>query len=216
MAIKPANSIDREGPMSGESLAPHLNHAFDYDESPPFAIRFWNESVGISPESAQQRWFEFWLRNDDGVRAVVTKPDDFAFGEAFIEGHLYVNGNMLEAAWVWPKILSRPHRADISRFITHSANSCDRFLYLGRKHSNARDNAGVAISKLSPHFYRKFRGDSMLYSCGLFEDEKTSLRAPKRGRWKLPVQNWGLSNALYLDTGGLLAAWHNFGDLHRQ
>lgn len=163
------------------SLSLVLDTTFAGFDGPPFALRFWDGSVWQSP-SAGSSLFELWFRNSDGLRALLGRPDDITFGELFIQGDVYINGDLVQVLRAWPKIQERLflHRrlsVDTLRpLLTRLRDSYTRRLQNGLLHSKQRDRAAASFSfDQSPEFYRTFLGSSMMYSCGHFASESVEL-----------------------------------------
>lgn len=158
-----------------------FDRIFQSQPGPAFTIRFWDDSNWTSsPEN--DRSFGLWLRNSQALNLLLKHPDDIAFGNAFLRGDLYIEGDFATAISAWPALKSCLRRRltfDLVPFREMAATfagSLPRYVHLGPKHSKERDKVLAAEVFNQPvEFFQTFLGDSLMYASGNFTDETTDL-----------------------------------------
>jgi cyclopropane-fatty-acyl-phospholipid synthase len=131
--------------------------------------------------------FRLVLNHWWSLRLIWLPPYDLRAGEAYVEGHIDIEGDieaaMAAAAWlgtipgglgarrrlVQPllRLPSPPRRTHARRARLH-----------GRRHSKARDRAAIAFHyDLPDEFYKLFLDERQVYSCAYFLDPSESLDA---------------------------------------
>ena len=158
-----------------------LQHLFRECPVRDFAVGFWDGTLW-SPDPSRPPRFTVVVRNPDALALLFEKRDEAALGQAFVDGHLDVTGNLeavfpvaeylLKHAAVSPGMLSRAIHA-VAR---GSRSGRDTSSLPGRKHTKERDaEAARRHYDLSNEFYGIWLDPQMVYSCAYFEHPDETL-----------------------------------------
>jgi cyclopropane-fatty-acyl-phospholipid synthase len=175
---------------------------------PAFTIRFWDDSKWNSSSESKSS-FCLWLRNSQALNLLLKHPDDVSFGNCFLRGDLYIEGDFAKAIYAWPALKSCLRRrltvdlVSLRETISELTDSLSRYVHLGPKHSKERDKAAAAeVFNQPPEFFQTFLGDSLLYASGNFTGESSSLEdAQQRRLTKLCEKLMLPSGGRFLDVG---------------
>lgn len=177
MQISEQRDVDRLPRHVSNSLV----NLFGRYSGPPFAIRFWDNSVWAV--SFQPPVFTFVFRTERVWRKVLSAMNELSLGEGFITGDLDVEGDLYAAFQLAQFLIERAmesHRTPTNVAMLLSANRAlahvRQFMRFGRHHCERRDANSIAYHYDKPAaFYRLWLGESLVYSCAYFHDSKHGL-----------------------------------------
>jgi cyclopropane-fatty-acyl-phospholipid synthase len=179
--------------LSGE--APVRFHAFDGSTAGPA-----DAGVGIE------------IRSRRGLAYLATSPGDVGLARAYIMGDLEVEGDLYTAMTT----LLRPDldlswRAKVRalramggpRLLRPPPRPAQEARLRGRRHSRARDAAAIAHHyDVSNRFYEWLLGESMAYTCALYQTPRTTLEQAQYAKHDLVARKLGLrAGQRLLDVG---------------
>lgn len=200
-----AQSASGQGSCASR-LSPSLEQIFQSYDGPAFAIRFWDDSVWQRHETEK---FEIWLRTERAWRILSSHPDEVSLGQAYIDGELYVRGDLFQALRALPALQQSleenqsTRNIKIREFATYLKDRSARLLRWGPVHSKARDSASISQHYDKPtEFYKLFLGSSMVYSCAYFDSWNTSLERAQYDKLDLICRKLDLKPGdRFLDVG---------------
>ena len=152
------------------------------------------------------------VRSPDALHYVLTAPGELGFARAYVAGAIEIDGDISTA-------LALRHRLPQARLTAREWLAAARMAGVGalrplapppeeahlhgRRHSKARDAAGIAHHyDVSNDFYRLVLGPSMTYSCAVFESETATLEDAQAAKYELVCRKLGLRPGMrLLDVG---------------
>ncbi|MGC2160731.1 MAG: class I SAM-dependent methyltransferase [Silvibacterium sp.] len=148
---------------------------------PPFAIRFWDDSVWAISSHAPV--FTIVFHSERIWKRLLSGMNELSVGEAFVAGDLDVEGDLYAAFQLAQLFIARTiegSEISPSARILLSANrmlaEARRFIRLEKHHSVRRDANSISYHYDKPaEFYRLWLGESMVYSCAYFHDPTQTL-----------------------------------------
>lgn len=186
-----------------------LSQTFEHYDGPNFSIRFWDNSLWFR-ESTEEPTFEIWLRNHNACCALTSHPDEVSLETAYIQGDLYVNGDLFQAVRALPFIRTCVKETSVlwpvtvlQEARTNLKEKSSRLLRWGAEHSRTRDAAAIASHYNKPaEFYRAFLGRSLVYSCGYFQSWEEDINAAQESKMDLICRKLDLKPGdRFLDIG---------------
>jgi cyclopropane-fatty-acyl-phospholipid synthase len=134
--------------------------------------------------------FRVVLHHPWSLRAMLLPPTDLAAGEAYVEGDIDVEGDIVTALAQGRRLAERmpggKTRVEVARGLIGLPRPPRRPHHRrarlrGRPHSPARDRAAIQFHyDLPVDFYRAFLDDSLTYSCAYFLDAGERLETAQR------------------------------------
>ncbi len=190
------------------SIVAEVHRALTARSGVDLPLRLWDGSV-LGPEDAPNRVV---LRHPWSLRSMLLPPSDLAAGEAYVLGHVDVEGDLfgaLESMRHVGKIdLSLGDRLTLARLLLRlprpPRGSMNRRAELrGRQHSLERDRDAIAFHYDLPHdFYRAFLDERLVYSCAYFATTGESLETAQERKLDLVCRKLGVtSDTRLLDIG---------------
>ncbi len=136
------------------------------------------------------------VRSPDALRRIVTAPGELGFARAYVAGDLELEGD------IYAVLALRDRLSDGPRLTVAQAIRAARMLGVrnlrplppppeevrlrGRLHTRRRDADAIAHHyDVSDDFYRLFLGQTMTYSCALFESERSTLEEAQAAKYEL-------------------------------
>ena len=158
----------------------------------PFAVRLWN-GERWSPEPDGPAKFELIFRTPNVVRSLFSRSSALSFGEAYIYGHLEVQGSLLDVFDSGDRLLAlRFSPAEKFRLLRYlwsippAKYSREGIFsgFAGRLASpSARIRAAVNYHYNHPvDFWKLWLDESLCYSCAYFESPDISLAEAQRNK----------------------------------
>ena len=152
------------------------------------------------------------INSSDALRYIAQSPGELGFARAYVSGELEVEGDLM--AGLDPSVdltrlcVSPRQAATILRLVGRElAQRLDpppeEIRLSGRRHDRDRDAAAIAAHYDLPNgFYELLLGDSMTYSCGVFENRTDDLLTAQANKHELVCAKLGLSDGdRLLDIG---------------
>lgn len=190
MADVTSRQADLQTTGDAERCAAILRRIFDSYGRIDFAVRLWNGSTPILPESGEPR-FTLVVNHPAAPRRMFLPPSEVNLGEAFIFGDFDIEGDIFHAtslidyfprlhftvgdlAWLGRNLLALPRdrQADTARPGLRPA---------GQAHSRRRDRETVQFHyDVSNDFYALWLDDLMVYSCAYFETGDEDIHTAQR------------------------------------
>lgn len=148
---------------------------------PPFAIRFWDNSVWTI--SSRAPVFTVVFRSERTWKRLLSGMNELSIGEGFITGDIDIEGDLYAAFQLAQFLVARAvegHQTPPNVFMLRSANrvlaQAQRFMRFGNPHSRHRDANSIEYHYDKPaEFYRLWLGESMVYSCAYFHEVTQTL-----------------------------------------
>jgi cyclopropane-fatty-acyl-phospholipid synthase len=152
------------------------------------------------------------LRSRDALRRIVTMPGELGFARAFVSGDAEIEGDIFSVLTMRDRLptpkLSPRQLVDAMRLLgfkdlTPLPVPKEEIRLRGKIHSKERDAAAVAAHyDVGNDFYSLFLGDTMTYSCAVFEHEDQSLDEAQRNKYELICRKLDLQPGMrLLDVG---------------
>ena len=152
------------------------------------------------------------IASPDALRYVVQSPGELGFARAYVAGVLVIEGDLLAgldgALDLTGLRLAPRHLTAIGRLLGRDTfrrlePPASEVQLSGRLHQRSRDSAAIAAHYGLPNgFYELLLGESMTYSCAVFEDTGQDLATAQHNKHELVCQKLGLSaQARLLDVG---------------
>lgn len=171
-------------------------------------VRLWDGST----LGAHDAGFRVVLHHPWSLRSLLLPPTDLNAGEAYVLGHVDVEGDLFAALGLLHRVTElRPsvgERVDLARMLLRlprpPRRPTDRRARLrGRQHSLERDRAAIAFHYDLPHaFYRAFLDEDLVYSCAYFADPTEPLETAQRRKLDLVCRKLRLdADTRLLDIG---------------
>jgi cyclopropane-fatty-acyl-phospholipid synthase len=201
-------------PTIATSLTPVV--AAFLGESPPVAIRCWDDSVIGDPAAPAT----IAVTSPRALRRLLWAPNELGLGRAYVAGELDVQGDVFAALALRDAIAERDERVKIGLGWRGWLKTLRAALTLGavgrplpppeqearlggRRHSRHRDAAAISHHyDLSNDFYRMVLGETMTYSCAYFPDSDASLDDAQRTKYDVICRKLGLADGMrLLDVG---------------
>jgi cyclopropane-fatty-acyl-phospholipid synthase len=190
MADITSRQMSRETTGHAERCAAILRRVFDGYGPLDFAVRLWDGSTPIVPESGEPR-FTLVINHPAALRRMFLPPSEINLGEAFIFGDFDIEGDIFHAAslidyfpqlnltagdlaWLARNLLALPRdrQADTARPGLRPA---------GQAHSRRRDRETVQFHyDVSNDFYALWLDDLMVYSCAYFKTGDEDIHTAQR------------------------------------
>jgi cyclopropane-fatty-acyl-phospholipid synthase len=145
------------------------------------------------------------LKTPGALRALLDDPSELTLGEAFIEGHLDIQGDIVAAFAVARHLfslpVSLPNRG--ARLLRHCLSDLAQTCLRGRRHSAARDRSSIASHyDLPAEFYLPWLGNGLVYSCAYFRSPSDSLEQAQENKLELICRKLRLGQGDgFLDIG---------------
>ena len=160
-----------------------LDRLFETYAGAPFAIRTWDEWSWRSSEN-QSPVFTVIFRTRHALEQLFVDPSEWTLGEAFVEGGIDVEGDLVSAFDLLEPVLEQPLGWWYGLLQNLSAISY-RILRLGhgRKHSRSGDRAAISYHyDQPPEFFLPWLGPSLAYSCAYFLHAEDSLDVAQKNK----------------------------------
>ncbi|MGB8478519.1 MAG: cyclopropane-fatty-acyl-phospholipid synthase family protein [Acidobacteriaceae bacterium] len=160
-----------------------LDRLFETYSGAPFAIRTWDEWSWRSSEN-QSPVFTVIFRTRHALEQLFVDPSEWTLGEAFVEGGIDVEGDLVSAFDLLEHVLEQPLGWWYGLLQNLSAISY-RILRLGhgRKHSRSGDRAAISYHyDQPPEFFLPWLGPSLVYSCAYFLHAEDSLDVAQKNK----------------------------------
>jgi cyclopropane-fatty-acyl-phospholipid synthase len=143
-------------------------------------VEFWD---GTRIDATGTSRFTLKVNEPFALRAAFAPPFDLSPGRAFVEKWIDIAGDLESSVEVIEGALGKlPRRvlpkllAQLLRLPKPPPPVVDGFATSGKRHSKKRDAEAIGFHYDQPvAFYRSFLGQSMVYSCGYWDDGVTSL-----------------------------------------
>jgi cyclopropane-fatty-acyl-phospholipid synthase len=145
------------------------------------------------------------------LRSLLLPPSDLRTGEAYVLGHVDIEGDVVAALHDLRRLAGALGPSDamtlasaLVRLPRPPARPSDRRARLtGRLHSQERDRAAIAFHYDLPHeFYRSFLDEGLVYSCAYFADPDEPLEAAQERKLDLVCRKLGVGpETRLLDIG---------------
>ncbi|HEX4020587.1 MAG TPA: class I SAM-dependent methyltransferase [Acidobacteriaceae bacterium] len=144
---------------------------------PAFAIQtwdgwLWNSSQNKSPDCT------IVFRTPGALRHLFFDPNEWSLGQAFIDGDLDVQGDLVEAFHIAEHIFNQPVSFKNRQLQKIGAIflGIQQRLNRGTEHSQSRDRRSIAFHYDQPaEFYLPWLGPSLVYSCAYFHHDHDCL-----------------------------------------
>ncbi|MPZ86602.1 MAG: methyltransferase domain-containing protein [Nitriliruptorales bacterium] len=162
-----------------------------------FPLRLWDGGRLGDPGLG----FELVLNHPGALRAMLLPPTGRAAGEAYVRGHIDVEGDVIAALTVASRVTNalpirtrlRLARQLIDLPASPERRALARARLPGRRHSPARDRAAIAYHYDLPQaFYEQFLDNGLVYSCAYFADPDESLERAQERKLDLVCRKLGL------------------------
>ncbi len=142
--------------------------------------------------------FKFQIKDNRFFKSLIS-PDAFSLGEAFIKGYFDIYGNLIELYdVVCNKLLNTNRRTSFLKFLK-------TFFTSDRKKEKKNIEYHYDIPS---DFYELFLGKTLGYTCGYYNDEKTSMDEAQYNKMEIICKKLRLKkNEKLLDIG---CGWGNF------
>ena len=144
-------------------------------------LRLW-DGIELGDAAAS---FRIVLHHPWSLRRLLWPPSDLSAGEAYVEGDVDVEGDMIAALGTGEavsRLVATPlDKLRVARLLLRLPKPpprphTRRARLRGRRHSQARDRAAIAFHYDLPQaFYRTFLDEHLVYSCAYFLDPDESL-----------------------------------------
>jgi cyclopropane-fatty-acyl-phospholipid synthase len=153
------------------------------------------------------------IRSRDALAYIVTAPGELGVARAYATGALTVEGDLFA---LLTALKQRPLRVRVDGTSLLAAARLVRAAGLRRppipseearlhgfRHSKARDAAAISYHyDVSNDFYRLFLGPSMTYSCGVWDDDTSSIDVAQMNKYELICRKLALRPGMrLLDVG---------------
>jgi cyclopropane-fatty-acyl-phospholipid synthase len=185
-----SRALSHDDSASVQRSADILRRIFGHYERPDFAVRLWDGSQPITPETGTPR-FTLIIRHPGALRRMFLPPSELNLGEAYIFDDFDIEGDIVaaasltdyfpqmnlstgDAAWLVGNLLRLPgpNAADTTR-PGHQTG--------GRIHSRRRDRASVQYHyDVSNDFYSLFLDERLMYSCAYFKTGEEGIHTAQR------------------------------------
>ena len=175
---------------------------------PPFAIRFWDNSVWTI--SSRAPVFTVVFRSERIWKRLLSGMNELSIGEGFITGDIDIEGDLYAAFQFAQFLIARAmegHQTPPNVSMLRSANrvlaQAQRFMRFGKHHSVRRDANSIAYHYDKPaEFYRLWLGESMVYSCAYFHNFTQTLDRAQYNKLEYICRKLGLQpQDRFLDIG---------------
>lgn len=145
------------------------------------------------------------VRSPKALRALFVNPTDLTLGEAYIDGHLEIEGDLFAALSVAGHVFKRLNTLEgrMMRKLRFCVSELGQLAMRGLPHSERRDRSSIAYHYDQPEeFYRPWLGESMAYSCAYFRQPDECLDCAQRDKLELICRKLRLSREdHFLDIG---------------
>jgi cyclopropane-fatty-acyl-phospholipid synthase len=152
------------------------------------------------------------VRSPDALAYLLTAPGELGFGRAYVSGALDVEGDVFAALELRDRLpdVKLDARSFVGLALLAGASGFRRppvppeeARLRGVRHSRARDAAAIAHHyDVSNDFYRIVLGESMTYSCAVWEDGTTTLADAQANKYELICRKLALRPGMrLLDVG---------------
>ena len=179
-----------------------MDELFGFAHDRRFAVRYWSDVLD-RPIDGQAPLFTIGLRAPWTLRRMLWPPTELALTEAFVRGHVDVEGDLEAAAEIAPLLAERlrsprrvarlaalllqlpgaPPRAGAT---TLPAGAASPDGLAGRRHSRTRDASAIRrYYDVGNEFYGLWLDADRLYSCGYFPTGDEDIDAAQRAKLDL-------------------------------
>lgn len=170
-------------------------------------VRLWDGSE-LGPEAE----YRIVLEHPEALRALLLPPSDLSAGEAYVVGHVDVEGDLVAAMAELEGLAERRPPARrlvrlLGHLLAHPRPTSDarqrRARLRGRRRNKRRDREAIAFHYDHPQaLYDAFLDDELVYSCAYFDDPDGSLEAAQRRKLDLVCRKLRLGpGSRLLDIG---------------
>ena len=153
-----------------------------------------------------------FVRSPDAIRRIVTSPGELGFSRAYVAGDLDLEGDVYAVLELRDRLSSpklsvsqavRAARMVGLRNLRPLTPPPEEARLRGRRHTRQRDAEAIAHHyDVSDDFYRLFLGQTMTYSCAVFESEDRTLDEAQAAKYELICRKLGLGPDMrLLDIG---------------
>ena len=174
----------------------------------PVRLEAW-DGTRLGPEDAPAT---IVLRSSDALRRIVTAPGELGFARAYVCGDVDIEGDIFAVLEMRDRLpnpkLTLRQLVDGIRLLGFGnlrplPPPPEEIRVSGRLHSKERDAAAVAAHyDVGNEFYALFLGETMTYSCAVFEHEGQSLHDAQVNKYELVCRKLGLEpGQRLLDVG---------------
>jgi len=174
----------------------------------PIHVTAW-DGTDLGPSDAPA---SLVVRSPDAIRRIVTAPGELGFARAYVAGDVDIEGDIFEVLGLRDRLPEVKLTAgQVLRLIRGMSVADLRPLppppeeirLRGNRHSKERDAAAIAAHyDVGNDFYELFLGETMTYSCAVFEDEDTALDDAQAAKYELICRKLGLEPGMrLLDVG---------------
>ncbi len=151
------------------------------------------------------------LRSPDALRRILAAPGELGFARAYIAGDLRLEGSIFDVLELRDRMteprLSPRHIFAVVRLLGSELRPPPppetEFTPRGRRHGRGRDRASVSYHyDVSNDFYAAFLGETLTYSCAVFEDGEQGLDQAQHNKFELICRKLDLRPGMrLLDVG---------------
>ncbi len=170
-------------------------------------VRLWD-----GQELGSDGGYRIVLESPEALRALLLPPSDLSAGEAYVIGHVDVEGDLVEAMATLEGLGEhRPPARRLVRLLRHllayrrptAEARRHRARLEGRRRSKRRDRQAIAFHYDHPQaLYDAFLDDELVYSCAYFDDPEESIEVAQRRKLDLVCRKLRLGpRSRLLDIG---------------
>lgn len=144
------------------------------------------------------------LRTPGALQALIQGPSDLTLGEAYIDGHIDVQGDLSAVFPIAEYLIGlASFESGACGLLSQLLLDAARWYREGPRHSMARDRASIASHYDQPvEFYQPWLGNSLAYSCAYFRSPNESLDAAQENKLELICRKLRLTQGeRFLDVG---------------
>lgn len=154
-----------------------LDSLFEGYAGAAFEIRLWDGWRWFSL-SGEKAVCTIVIESPQVLAALISEPNEITLGEAFIQGHLDVEGDIFSVFSIAEYIFSRPRslRQKVLETASAARFGLARWFQHGSEHSMKRDRASISYHYDQPvAFFEPWLGQSLAYSCAYFRSAEDTL-----------------------------------------
>jgi cyclopropane-fatty-acyl-phospholipid synthase len=174
----------------------------------PVRIECYDGSA-VGPVDAKARVI---VRSPDALAYILTAPGELGFGRAFVSGEIDLEGDVFTALELRHRLPSVKLNLDTWITLARLVGAAglrrppippEEARLHGFKHSKERDAAAISHHyDVGNEFYRMVLGPSMTYSCGVWEDDTSSVDQAQMNKYELICRKLALQpGKRLLDVG---------------
>jgi cyclopropane-fatty-acyl-phospholipid synthase len=173
-------------------------------EGPGFSVRLWDGWRWCSMPT-RTPICTIVIERPDAMFSLSGGTNEVSLGEAFINRHLDVEGDLLSAFPAVEYLIAKPRHLlqSAAESIFRNAVNLRRLLHHGASHSRSRDQASITYHyDLPVEFFRPWLGDTLAYSCAYFRAQDESLDLAQTQKLELVCRKLRLNeHDSFLDIG---------------